>query len=329
MEHDGNSTVKISFTVPIDTSTAENIENYLLDSYRHPLAALYLPEIQSVQLLFKEKIDRQALQKLTIESLFNIDDFPLPQSIQFFGMGKSPGFQPLVISEIMAKPSPAISLPEAEYIELKNTGEEPLQLKGIRLADSQSSATLTDAWLAPGDYLILCSTANVARLSGYGQCLGVSSFPNLNDAGDTLRLFSTTGQEIHSIAYTESWYNDAFKSKGGWSLEMIDTEWPCQGMSNWRASENKKGGTPGKANSVQQSNPDLQAPLFLSALAEDSLHVSLLFSEKLERYAAEEAKITLKDVAIESVSMAKEAKQLIVKLLTPLRPGIIYSLEIS
>ena len=41
---------------------------------------------------------------------------------------------------------------------------------------------------------------------------------------------------------------------------MIDTKNPCAGMTNWKASVDTRGGTPGKKNSVDAINNDQTAP---------------------------------------------------------------------
>ena len=57
-----------------------------------------------------------------------------------------------------------------------------------------------------------------------------------------------------------SWYQNAVKKDGGWTLEMIDTKNPCAGISNWKASIDTRGGSPGKKNSIDAVNNDQSAP---------------------------------------------------------------------
>ena len=55
-------------------------------------------------------------------------------------------------------------------------------------------------------------------------------------------ILDNMGNIIHAVNYTVDWYQDAVKSDGGWSLELINPESPCQGASNWIASDNFSGG---------------------------------------------------------------------------------------
>jgi hypothetical protein len=63
---------------------------------------------------------------------------------------------------------------------------------------------------------------------------------------------------------------------------MIDTKNPCSGFTNWKASIDTKGGTPGKKNSVAAINKDTEAPQLLRAFATDSLNIILVFDEPLD-----------------------------------------------
>ena len=80
----------------------------------------------------------------------------------------------------------------------------------------------------------------------FGVTIGLSNFPSLNNDADIISLYSAEGILIHSVGYTSEWFQNLSKSDGGWSLEMIDPGNPCAAFSNWRASENILGGTPGK-----------------------------------------------------------------------------------
>ena len=81
-----------------------------------------------------------------------------------------------------------------------------------------------------------------------------------------ISLISSTGKTIHAVEYSSAWYQNEIKKDGGWTLEMIDTKNPCSGISNWKASVNTNGGTPGKKNSVDAVNNDETAPKLLGHL---------------------------------------------------------------
>jgi len=193
----------------------------------------------------------------------------------------------IVITEIMADPSPAVSLPNAEFIEIKNISVTPYQLNGWKLSDASSTATITTNFiLQPDSVAILCSNSNVTAFSVFGRTIGVSSFPSLDNDGDVLTLRSPQGKVIHALNYTFDWYQNEVKKDGGWSLEMIDTRNPCGGMSNWKASVDPNGGTPGKKNSVDGVSNDTAPPQLLRTYALDSITVVALFNESLDSTSA-------------------------------------------
>ena len=193
----------------------------------------------------------------------------------------------IVITEILADPTPAVGLPNAEFIEIKNISLTPYQLNGWKLSDASSTASVTANYiLQPDSVAILCSNSNVAAFSVFGRTIGLSSFPSLDNDGDVLTLRSPQGKVIHALNYTIDWYQNEVKKDGGWSLEMIDTRNPCGGMSNWKASIDPTGGTPGRRNSVDGVSNDTAPPQLLRTYALDSITVVALFDESLDSLSA-------------------------------------------
>jgi hypothetical protein len=123
-------------------------------------------------------------------------------------------------------------------------------------------------------------------MSAFGPTISVTSFPSLDNNGDQLSLISAQGKVIHAVNYNISWYQNELKKDGGWTLEMIDTKNPCSGFTNWKASVDVKGGTPGKNNSVDASNTDKTSPKLLRAFAVDNLNITLVFDEPLDSLKA-------------------------------------------
>lgn len=192
----------------------------------------------------------------------------------------------VVIDEIMADPSPVVGLPNYEFIELKNVSLQPVNLNGWQIGDETGAATIKiNFTLQPDSFVIVCSTAAAASLSLFGTTIGVSSFPSLDNTGDRLYVLSKEGVTIHAVSYSDTWYRNAVKLQGGWTLEMIDTKNPCGAAINWTASNNPSGGTPGKKNSVDAMHRDLESPALLRAYAESNT-ITLYFDEPVDSTSA-------------------------------------------
>ena len=185
----------------------------------------------------------------------------------------------LLISEIHAAPHEQTLLPNVEWVEIYNASGRILDLKGLRFADESRSATLPHFILGAGEYLLLASPADAGQLEQYGQVLGISPWPSLNNSGDVISLFSASGLLVDRVVYEQSWYSSSQKSQGGWSLERIDLQNPCLGAANWSAAVAYSGGTPGGQNSIATVKPDLTGPKLLQAYAIDSLTIQLVFNE--------------------------------------------------
>lgn len=239
----------------------------------------------------------------------------------------------ILIDEIFCDPSPAVGLPNAEFLELRNVSGVPIDLKNWQINDPGHNLSIKSSFiLQPDSFLIVCSAAAREDYGKFGATLGLSGFPALNNEGQTLFLVSPEGRIIHAITYDKSWYQNDLKKEGGWSLEMIDTKNPCGGEANWKASIDPLGGSPGKINSIDGSNPDLSGPLLIRTITQDDQNIRLLFSEPLDSASAAQPD----HYKIEPMGGAPEPFVLspisnIVRLKLPVRmdTGIIYQVQVD
>ncbi|HEX5651955.1 MAG TPA: lamin tail domain-containing protein [Chitinophagaceae bacterium] len=193
----------------------------------------------------------------------------------------------VVITEIMADPTPLVGLPNYEWIELRNHSSDPLNLRQWRIGDENGlSGAFPDFIIPPDSAVIICSNSAAAALLPYGQVIAVSSFPSLDNDAELIFLRTATGMTMHALRYEKSWYANELKQEGGWSMEMIDSNNPCSGSNNWIASNDMKGGTPGRKNSSWAVNPDQAAPKLQRSHTNGSQSIILQFDEPLDSLQA-------------------------------------------
>jgi hypothetical protein len=238
----------------------------------------------------------------------------------------------LIIDEVMADPTPVVGLPNAEYIEIKNVSGRAINLQGLRVTTGSSQSGLFPLYTLPSDeYLVITSTANAPSFASYGRVLGITSFPALDNNGATVSIVGQ-GVTVHSVSYNISWYNNAVKSEGGWSLEMIDTRSPCSGAENWKASVDARGGTPGSKNSADAPNPDKTAPAVVRATGLDSVTVLLTFTEPVDSLkAATTANYLITDGVniVSAITIPPTFNKVQLALASPLVRSKVYSITIN
>lgn len=208
----------------------------------------------------------------------------------------------ILISEIMVDPSPMIGLPELEFIEIYNKSTKYIDLSGWKLGDQSGDGTISSGFINPGQYKILCATASVTDFPGSS---GVSSFPNYNNSSDDVVLKDNFGILIDKVSYTDDWYQDPVKQDGGYTLELINPNDPCSDASNWIASNNSNGGTPGTQNSVYNTTPDTQIPHITSLIALNPNYLEVHFSEGMDSVSLVNATFTsTPNLTAQSISVA-------------------------
>ncbi|HZF65175.1 MAG TPA: lamin tail domain-containing protein [Chitinophagaceae bacterium] len=238
----------------------------------------------------------------------------------------------VVITEIMADPTPQVGLPNAEYVEVKNVSGSDINLQGWRLGTTSSLSGGFPNYLLPADsFLILTTNGSVPALRDFGRVLGVSSFPSLPNEGTTLRLVANNGAVIHFVSYAEDWYETELKKQGGWSLEMVDVRFPCSGKANWRASSSSTGGTPGVENSVEAQNKDETPPQLVNAYLRNNTLLILQFNEPVDSASAIGLRFQVEPgVVVQQVAVSSpDFKQIQLTFASQLQSQVLYKIEFN
>jgi hypothetical protein len=274
--------IELFFSESIDSLSASNTMNYQLNNgMGKPVNALWDgTQNNRVVLSFSQSLGLGLNYLLSVDQIEDLVGNAMQlQQFPFDYYVAQPG--DVVINEIMADPTPIVGLPDKEYLELYNNSAFTLSLASWKLQIGSKQFLLPDSLLAPNSYVILCEEDDVADFNSYGKLIPLESISLVN-GGTQLILQNDKGTLIHQVAYSDSWYGQSSKADGGWSLEQIDPDNYCSGSSNWWASNDLKGGTPGQQNSIFASAPDLTTPEVARIAVVDSLHLDIVFTESMD-----------------------------------------------
>ena len=165
-----------------------------------------------------------------------------------------PVAQDLRITEIMYNPQDTGDPddPNSEFIELKNTGNETLNLNMVRFTNGVDF-TFPSLELGAGQYVLVVKDID-AFTARYGTDLNIAGeySGNLNNAGERIEMQDAVGQTITNFKYSDNWYD--ITDGMGFSLTATDptvadpNQW--DNKSAWRPSA-ASGGSPGWDDSGQ------------------------------------------------------------------------------
>lgn len=300
-----DSVLLLTFDEPLDTASVENTNNYDL----YPQINLHEARLWSgnqVVLIWENDWIAGFPYNLTIDGISDLLGNPIVdfhEEIILVSPAK-PGFNDLIITEIMANPNEDQELLNRQYVEIYNPTDQLLSLVDVKYMDERDTVALGLNYIEAGEYLLIAPSSAVEDLSPYARVIGLSPWPNLNNRGDDLQLI-TDETIINQAFYRDSWYKENFKyDESGWALEMIDVRNPCLGISNWRASIADAQGTPGAENSVSEENIDQTGPELVKAFAPNSTAVIAYFNEVIDitQIRRNQFKIS-PEIRIESVEM--------------------------
>lgn len=274
--------IDVLFSEAVDQITAETSGNY---SYA-PNGSSVVANLDGLNPALVHLTPSVALTNGTTYTLTvtNVEDLQAnamtSEDAQFdFYIAEIPSEGDVVINEFICDPSPVVGLPEAEFVEIFNRSNKIFNLQDWKLGDASSNGTIQQAWLLPGEYRVLTTTAFV---DSFSNAVAVTSFPSLNNSGDNIVLRSDLGLIVDSIQYTDDWYHDDNKSSGGYSIERINPDDPCTDISDWSASNDASGGTPGSQNSIYDNTPDTSPPGVDQMIALAPNYLEVYFTEGMD-----------------------------------------------
>ncbi len=321
----------VLYNEPVEIASAQLMSNYSgNNNLGNPLAAT-IDSINPalVHLTFATSFTNAVIYSLNVNGVKDLAGNAISNATGTFSF-YTPMQYDIVIDEIMADPTPQVGLPKNEWIELRNTSSFAISLQGWTIADiSGQSGAMPNFILQPDSFVIVCTGSAVTELAPFGKVISVTNFPSLDNDGDLISLFSATGKTIHAVQYTSEWYQNELKKNGGWTLEMVDTKNPCSGITNWKASNNVSGGTPGQKNSTDRVNNDDSPPKLLRAFTINTNTITLVYDEPLDSLkAATVSNYTIDNgiTAVSATGVSPVFDKVNIVLSAPINAGTIYTI---
>lgn len=330
--------VDVFFSENLEEMVATDPAYYSLDNGIGQPAAAFLDGVNKtlVHLSLASPMQSPTTYTLTINGLADLAGNIAPAqttNFTYFIPDQAVEYD-ILINEIMADPTPAVALPSVEFIELYNRSNKTLDLAGFGFSSGGAPQIFPSYQMLPGSYVIVCDDSKVDSLAAFGNVVALTTFPALTNDADDLTLTDASGNIIHQVSYQLFWYGDTQKQDGGWTLEQISPLAPCRGSSNWRASENLLGGTPGQPNSVLDLTPDLTAPAPTSVFASAATptEVQIFFDEMLDPASAlDPTNYGISGgLSVVSASFLPPYKfSVALQLSGPLQPNILYEVSVE
>ncbi|WP_107037420.1 lamin tail domain-containing protein [Brumimicrobium mesophilum] len=324
--------LEVLFDEGIDQSSGEVVSNYVVDNgIGNPISVQQdATNLALFTLNFATPFNVGDVYSLTTSNVEDVAGNPMTTQNETFQyvVAQTPEFGDIIINEFLADESPVVGLPEVEFVELYNRSNKYFHLDGWKLSDNNTSGTIQDVWLLPGEYLILVPSSGI---TDYPQATIVSSWASLNNSGDDIELATDGGIVVDKISYTDEWYNDEMKEDGGWSIERINPDLACSSKDNWSASVDLSGGTPGIQNSVYENAPDTQSPTVIGFETELPNRLKIKFSEGMDSLSLENAIFTSTPALNISTRILSEQypSEIILEFVETINPGELYSFEIN
>jgi len=328
------SCIQLNFSEPLDSASLVNPALYSIDNGIGIPAAVNLvkPDYKKVILYLGSALQQNILYTCTVTG--DISDCAGNTTIAMsstFSLYDAKQFD-VVINEIMADPDPPVGLANYEYVELYNRTIYPISMSGWKFQMGTTIKTIPDATINPHAYLLLTTTDGETSISSYGNAIGVTGFA-ISNTGETLSLYDSLYRIISTVSFTDAWYHDSYKMNGGWSLEQIDPMNPCGDASNWRASNNMLGGTPGMVNSINASSPDNTAPQLVRVSLINNNSIQLYFTESLDSTYLQNISNYTIDNGIGNPATASpvspDYRSVVLDISPAVQTGIVYTITIT
>jgi len=322
------------FNEPVELTTSQNLTNYSVDfGIGNPSAAVRdAVDSSIIHLTFATPFTNGQSYNLAISNVEDTLANATAGIVEPFTylLVIAPNFGDVVINEIFPDPNPQVGLPMEEFVELYNTSSNVLMLNNWQFVNTTTVKTLPNFILAPNSYVILCDINDTALYSPYGNVIGISSFSALTNGGDSLTLMDNNSNVLDVVNYDISWYQDAAKDDGGWTLERINPIHPCSNSLNWIASMNSSGGTPGTQNAVFDTLPDATPPTISVVNIITPNQIGVLFNETMDSASLANAVYTITGgISVSLVTVNNDNQGVTLSVNPALDSSIVYTLTIT
>lgn len=319
----------LAFDEPL-SATALEPGHYRVDpAVGDPDTVCFASRPSEVLLSFSPPLPANVNLRLVVSGITDVAGNTMEETVRDFAVYEA-SLNDVVVNEVMADPTPPVGLPEWEYIELYNTTAFTIDLSGWSLVIGTSAKTLPSVALAPEGYLLLCKEEGAEGLAAFGPVCGFSSF-SIANAGAIIQLSDADGTLVSEVRFNDTWYRDAAKKEGGWSLEQIDPLHPCAGQRNWTASDDPSGGTPGRENSVFAPNP-LPPQVERVAMLGEAI-VLLWFDQQMDRPTLEDPGhywvLEREAAPVEACSDPLNVAVVSLTFAEPFQEGMLYTLQLE
>lgn len=290
--------LRVAFSEGVDPTTATDPTNYSLDQgLGNPNGvSIDASDSKLVNLSFTNSFVNNTNYLLSISNIADLSGNLMPQSIDLafsYVVPETPDRGDVIFNEILPDPTPAIGLPESEFVEFFNRSNKVFNLANWSLSNGSTTANLPDYILSPNTYVVFCRASDTALFPFPVQ--GLTTWPAQVNGGDELSLRSDNGSLVDQISYERSWYGDPDKDEGGYSLERINPNpTSCPQIANWTVSIAASGGTPAFVNSVFNDQPETIPPVLTGASVQGNNQLLVSFDEAMDSlFLADAAAYTL------------------------------------
>lgn len=330
-EAQNSTTVLLSFDEPVQGYTAQNftINNGVNVTEATPDAQ----DASKVLLTVSPAFQNFQNYTVTASSVMDSDGNVLAEDTANFNFleAEAATLGDILITEIMADPSPVVGLPNVEFIEIYNNSNKAIALQSLYVVSDASPDQLSEGLIMPGEYYVVCDDDDVSLFSSFGNVAFATTFPALSNAEDFVMIQREDALIIDEVEYTDSWYQDDIKEDGGWTLERVDLNSSNECSENWRASVAPIGGTPSAENSVNGQFLNPNPPAIVSVVSVDEFSVLVTFDKAPdEAEAKEEANYSIDNGAsILSASLEPDKKTVRLVFTQALLGSVNYTLTIS
>jgi Lamin Tail Domain len=149
-----------------------------------------------------------------------------------------------------------------EWFEIFNASPDPVNMTGWQIKESNAANThnMTSFVIGSGQYKVLGRQSNITGVTVdyvYGSNTSTTGFPQLDEAGDYLFLYSSDGkpQDFAGISAGWGFPSTSGSANAGKSLQLksltlanyVGANW-CKSSTAWPNATLGDMGTPGKAN---------------------------------------------------------------------------------